>query len=68
MLSTVFPQTRNGLAFNVIAKDVDWERTDLFHVVMARMVAFLTKELLRHFFIRNAYGYGFYEYTVYLRT
>lgn len=53
-----------GLAFNLMSTHVDWERSDLFHVPLDRLAAFLTREFSRKFVIRN--DYGLYEYTVYL--
>ena len=64
VLRVVFPKVRSGLAFNVMSKAVDWERNDLFHLPADLLIAFLTKELSRHFVIRN--DYGLYEYTVYV--
>ena len=53
-----------GMAFNVMSKDVDWEREDLFHLPMSDLSRFLTKNLTRRFIIRN--DYGLYEYTTYV--
>ncbi len=64
VLRIVFPKTRRGLAFNVMSKAVDWERDDLFHLPVDRLISFMVQELSRHFVIRN--DYGLYEYTVYL--
>jgi SAM-dependent methyltransferase len=64
MLRVIFPKARRGLAFNVMSKAVDWEREDLFHLPTDTLIAFLVKELSRHFVIRN--DYGLYEYTVYV--
>jgi SAM-dependent methyltransferase len=64
MLKKVFPLAKKGLAFNVMSKQVDWERSDLFHLPLDEMASFITKNLSRHFVIRN--DYGLYEYTVYL--
>ena len=64
VLRVVFPKVRCGLAFNVMSKAVDWERDDLFHLPADPLIAFLTKELSRHFVLRN--DYGLYEYTVYV--
>jgi SAM-dependent methyltransferase len=64
VIRVVFPNVRRGLAFNVMSKAVDWERQDLFHLPVDLLIAFMTKELSRHFVIRN--DYGLYEYTVYL--
>jgi hypothetical protein len=64
MLRRVFSSTRVGVAFNVMSKQVDWEREDLFHLPLDTLAFFLTRELSRHFIIRN--DYGLYEYTTYL--
>ncbi len=64
VLRVVFSKVRAGVAFNVMSMHVDWERDDLFHVPMDAVAAFLTRELSRHFVIRN--DYGLYEYTVYV--
>jgi hypothetical protein len=63
-LRKVFPHVRRGLAFNVMSKEVDWERQDLFHLPTDVLISFMVKELSRHFVIRN--DYGLYEYTTYL--
>jgi len=55
---------RGWVAFNVMSKDVDWEREDLFHLPLNVLSNFLTKEVTRDFIIR--YDYGLYEYTTYL--
>ncbi|HAP20925.1 MAG TPA: SAM-dependent methyltransferase [Lachnospiraceae bacterium] len=64
MLSRLYRMCSCGMAFNVMSKDVDWERDDLFHVPFNELSAFLTKNITRDFIIRN--DYGLYEYTVYL--
>jgi hypothetical protein len=64
LLKTVFNKTRIGLAFNVMSKQVDWEREDLFHLALDNLAGFLTSELSRNFIIRN--DYGLYEYTTYV--
>lgn len=64
LLRTMFAKVRIGIAFNVMSKAVDWERDDLFHLPLDLLQVFLTKELSRHFVIRN--DYGLYEYTVYI--
>lgn len=64
MLVHVFPYCNKGIAFNVMAKEVGWERDDLFHVPADRLIQFLTKNISRNFIIRN--DYGLYEYTVYV--
>ncbi len=64
LLHAVFARARIGIAFNVMSKQVDWEREDLFHVPLDLLANFLTRELSRHFVIRN--DYGLYEYTTYV--
>lgn len=64
LLTAAFNKCKTGIAFNVMSKEVDWERDDLFHVPLDRLTSFLTKRLSRNFVIRN--DYGLYEYTVYL--
>lgn len=61
LLSAVFRRARCGIAFNVMSKQVDWERDDLFHLPMDLLAGFLTRELSRHFIFRS--DYGLYEYT-----
>lgn len=54
-----------GLAFNVMSKNVDWERDDLFHLSHDLLTDFICKQLkTRNYVIRN--DYGLYEYTTYI--
>lgn len=64
MIKKVYSLCNYGIAFNVMSKDVDWEREDLFHLPLNELSSFLTKEISRDFIVR--YDYGLYEYTVYL--
>lgn len=64
LLRKVFQAAKVGVAFNVMSKQVDWEREDLFHLPLDTLAGFLTRELSRNFIIRN--DYGLYEYTTYL--
>lgn len=64
IIKEAFYLCKIGLAFNVMSKNVDWERDDLFHVSMDELSAFISRELSRNFVIRN--DYGLYEYTVYV--
>lgn len=64
MLLHVFKICNRGIAFNVMSKNVDWERDDLFHVSLDKLTAFLCSRLTRNFVVRN--DYGLYEYTVYV--
>jgi SAM-dependent methyltransferase len=64
LLPRVFAKARTGLAFNVMSKQVEWERPDLFHLSFDVLASFLTKMLTRNFIIRH--DYRLYEYTVYV--
>ena len=64
VLAALFPACRRGLAFNVMSKQVDWERDDLFHLPVDTLLAFLAGALSRHVVIRH--DYGLYEYTAYV--
>ena len=64
MITKLYEMCNKGIAFNVMSKDVDWERDDLFHLPLSDLSAFLTKEISRDFVIRN--DYGLYEYTTYV--
>ena len=64
LLSLVFDKCKYGIAFNLMSKNVDWEREDLFHVSLDLITGFICKNLTRNFVIRN--DYGLYEYTVYV--
>ncbi|AYQ86934.1 MAG: class I SAM-dependent methyltransferase [Paraburkholderia tropica] len=64
MLRVIFGKARRGIAFNVMSKQVDWERDDLFHMPIGTLTDFLAKTLSRHYVVRN--DYGLYEYTVYV--
>jgi SAM-dependent methyltransferase len=64
VIALVFSKTRRGMAFNVMSKQVDWERADLFHMPIGYLTDFIAKALSRHYVVRN--DYGLYEYTVYV--
>jgi SAM-dependent methyltransferase len=63
LVPRLFELARVGIAFNVMSKQVDWERDDLFHLPMDTLAEFLTRRVTRQFAIRH--DYGLYEYTVY---
>lgn len=63
LVRAVWSKVDRGLAFNVMSKQVDWERDDLFHLPFDTLAAFLTSEITRKFVIRS--DYGLYEYTTY---
>jgi SAM-dependent methyltransferase len=64
VLTRVFEKVNTGMAFNVMSKNVDWERDDLFHLSLDLLTEFLSKNISRKYIIRN--DYGLYEYTVYV--
>lgn len=64
LVRTVFAAADVGIAFNVMSKQVDWERDDLFHLPLDPLLDFLARELSRHVVVRQ--DYGLYEYTVYV--
>ena len=66
LVKKVFAKVERGIAFNVMSKQVDWEREDLFHLPLDLLADFLTKDISRNFIIRN--DYGLYEYTTYVYT
>ena len=64
VITLIFNHCNKGFAFNVMSKNVDWEREDLFHLPHDLLTDFLCKKLTRNYIIRN--DYGLYEYTVYV--
>lgn len=64
LISAIHDKSNKGFAFNVMSKNVDWEREDLFHVSLDLLSNFLCEKITRDFIIRN--DYGLYEYTVYV--
>lgn len=64
LIRAAYSMARRGLAFNVMSKHLDWERSDLFHVAFDDMAAFVRAELSPHFVFRQ--DYGAYEYTIYV--
>jgi len=64
MVSQVATKARIGIAFNVMSKQVDWEREDLFHLPFDVLAHFLTKKISKNFIIRH--DYGLYQYTTYV--
>jgi SAM-dependent methyltransferase len=64
MLTLSFSRARQGLAFNAMSKQVDWEREDLFHLPLDTLASFCCRNLSRHFVIRN--DYGLYEFAAYV--
>lgn len=64
VLERLWPVTRKAIAFNVMSKQVDWERGDLFHVSLDRMAEFLHRLAGRH--VTFHADYGLFEYTSYV--
>lgn len=64
LLERAFALARIGLAFNVMAKNVDYEGEGLFHLSYDEAARVLTESLSRHFVVRA--DYGLYEYTCYV--
>lgn len=64
MITVLYTKCNRGLALNVMSKNVDWERVDLFHLPLDQLSRFLCKEISRNFVVRN--DYGLFEYTVYI--
>jgi SAM-dependent methyltransferase len=64
LICRVFPLARVGIAFNVMSKQVDWEREDLFHLPFDMLGSFLRTTVSRYFILRH--DYGLYEYTTYV--
>jgi len=64
VLDRLWPVTRRAIAFNLMSKQVDWERDDLFHVSLDRMAEFLHRLAGRH--VTFHADYGLFEYTCYV--
>lgn len=64
LVKRVFDHAKCGIAFNVMSKQVDWERDDLFHLPLDTLADFIARKMTRNFVVRN--DYGLYEYTVYV--
>jgi SAM-dependent methyltransferase len=64
LVKRVFEYAKRGIAFNVMSKQVDWERDDLFHLPFDTLGSFLTSEVSRNFVFRH--DYGLYQYTTYV--
>jgi SAM-dependent methyltransferase len=64
LIHIVFTKAKVGIAFNVMSKNVDWERDDLFHVSKDDLEKFLTKNISRNIIFRA--DYKLFEYTVYI--
>lgn len=63
VIGRLWPLMRRGIAFNVMSKQVDRERGDLFHVSLDRMAEFLHRLAGRAVAFRA--DYGLFEYTCY---
>ena len=64
LVSRAFEHAAIGIAFNVMSKQVEWERDDLFHLPFDELAGFLAAQVTPAFTIRH--DYGLYEYTTYV--
>ena len=64
ILELAYSYTNKVIIFNLMSKQVDWERDDLFHVSLDIIADTICKRFNRKFVIRN--DYGMFEYTIYL--
>jgi len=64
MIMRIFPKAKKGIAFNLMTKQVDWEREENFHLSFDLLAEFLIKNISRNFIIRS--DYNLYEYTTYV--
>ena len=64
MINRVFSKAKNGIAFNLLPKQVDYEKKESFYLSFDKLANFLVKEVSRNFIIRN--DYGLWEYTTYV--
>jgi SAM-dependent methyltransferase len=64
LVSVMFRHCRLGLAFNVMSRLVEWQRSDLFHLPLDTMAEFVGRSLSAHFVVRHDYGAR--EYTTYV--
>jgi len=62
ILNVVYQHTNCLMIFNVMSKQVDWERDDLFHVSLDDLAWLIKQQFSRKFIIRN--DYGLFEYMV----
>ncbi len=65
VIRRLWPITRKAMAFNVMSKQVEHERADLFHVSLDRMARFLHELAGRSVAFRA--DYGLFEYTCYVQ-
>ena len=64
LVSLVFNNVNKGIMFNVMSKQVDYERDDLFHLSVDKLSWFIKEHLSRKFVIRH--DYDLWDYTVYI--
>ena len=63
-IKNIWSKCNKGIAFNVMSKNVSWERDDLFHLGLDKLTKFLCDDITRNWVVIN--NYGLYEYTVYI--
>lgn len=64
MITKIFPKAKKGIAFNIMSKQVDWQKRGSFHLSFDLLAEFLSEKISRNFVIRH--DYGLYEYTTYV--
>jgi hypothetical protein len=64
LISAVSEKAKKGIAFNVMSKQVDWEKDGSFHLSFDLLADFLTQQISKDFTFRH--NYGLYEYTTYV--
>lgn len=64
LIKAAYDASIRGIAFNVMSSHVDWQRRDLFHWPLDRLVSMLIKECSRQIVVRM--DYGLYEQTIYV--
>jgi SAM-dependent methyltransferase len=64
LVAATFKAARLGIAFNVMSRHVQWERSELFYWGFDDVGAFLSESVSRHYAFRA--DYGLYEYTAFV--
>ena len=64
LIQAVFEKANKGIAFNVMSKQVDWEKEGSFHLSFDVLAEFLARQISRKFTF--CHNYGLYEYTTYV--
>ena len=64
MIKVMYKLSNKGIAFNVMSKQVDWEKEGSFHLSFDVLAEFLAQQISRKFTF--CHNYGLYEYTTYV--